>query len=433
MKKIITFIIFVLIIFQFSPLNRAAKAYSPPVLAFYYAWFDDNTWVSGQSAGNPAPAYRSTDPATIERHVTQASNAGINAFVQSWYGPQEENNQTETNFRLLLDTAARYQFQAAVDVEVRGPFFPDQASVQSALVSLLATHINHPAYLRFNGQPVIFFWRQQRFSVDQWRAIRQAVDPDHNTLWIAEGVDLAYLDVFDGHHLYSIAWSGNPTAELNKWPPRIERVETQLGANRLWVATAMPGYNDLNLNRGNSFARDREGGEFYRRTWAAAINSQPDMLIITSFNEWLEGTQIEPGEGYGDFYLNLTRELANSVSASPSVVSTDDSLAAPEPEPTPEEIAPEENTSPQPVIVPEDGLYTVQPGDTLFGIAFALGLDPDDLIADNNMASPDQLSVGQTLVVVAGAAEPSEPTPSKFNVTPFRSWKYQLLESVMAD
>ena len=101
----------------------------------------------------------------LSRHVAQAKGAGIDAFVQSWYGPRVEANQTETNFRILLDTAARYQFQAAVDFEVSGPFFPDRGAVQSALATLMATHIHHPAYLRLHGRPVIFFWRQQRFSV----------------------------------------------------------------------------------------------------------------------------------------------------------------------------------------------------------------------------------------------------------------------------
>ena len=37
--------------------------------------------------------------------------------------------------------------------------------------------------------------------------------------------------------------------------------------------------------------------------------SNPDWLLITSFNEWVEGTYIEPGILYGDHYLQMTREL----------------------------------------------------------------------------------------------------------------------------
>lgn len=403
----------------------------PPVLAFYYAWFDDSTWSSGRSSGTPSPTYRSADPATIDRQVAQAAGAGINAFVQSWYGPQEENNQTETNFRLLLDTAARYQFQAAVDVEVMGPFFGNAGSVQAALATLLATHVNHPAYFRYNGKPVIFFWRQQRFSAAEWGAIRQAVDPNHTTLWIAEGTDLSYQDVFDGNHLYSIAWSGDPQAELNKWPPRLKKIEDRLGADRVWVATAMPGYNDLNLNRANSFAKDRAGGAFYRQNWAAALSSQPDMIVITSFNEWLEGTQIEPSTDYGDFYLNLTRELiAGSTLPEPTPASEPTAAptapAAASPEPTAEK-------PPAPVVFPADGVYRVQSGDTILGIAYEFDVSADELIALNGLESPDQLSVGQELRLPQPASPADSPPAPAAASTPGSSnraiplWKQKWL------
>ncbi len=293
------------------PGSRMAAAEGPPlVVAFYYAWYDANTWGSGLPADQPREAYASSDPAAIGRHVAQAQAAGIDALIQSWYGPQEANNQTETNFRMLLDAAAARGSYAAVDFETTGPFFPGRASVVEALRYLMSTHAKHPAYLHYMGRPVIFFWRQQRFSTDEWVAIRQEVDPDHNSLWIAEGVDIGYQAVFDGHHLYSIAWSANAGRTLDDWGSRVRRYEAQHGVDRLWVATAMPGYDDTRTSRGDKFAVNRRNGDYYRETWAAATASQPDWIVITSFNEWVEGTMIEPSVTYGDLYLDLTRELA---------------------------------------------------------------------------------------------------------------------------
>ena len=37
--------------------------------------------------------------------------------------------------------------------------------------------------------------------------------------------------------------------------------------------------------------------------------------MITSFNEWLEGHQIEPSTSYGTLFLDLTRELAGRFKA----------------------------------------------------------------------------------------------------------------------
>jgi len=398
--KIITFLLILLIFRTQTPVF----ADNPPlVLAFYYAWFDENTWTSGLPADLPAQPYRSANPATIERQVTQAQNAGINAFVQSWYGPQVENNQTETNFSVLLDIAARHNFQAAVDVEVMAPFFPNAASVQKALATLMTTRVNHPAYLRYRGKPVIFFWRQQRFDAATWAAIRTAVDPDRNAWWIAEGLDLSYLDVFDGLHLYSIAWADNPAAELNKWPPRIQKVENRLGVDKLWVATVMPGYNDLKLGRADSFVRARNNGEFYRQTWNAARASKPDMLIITSFNEWLEGTQIEPSATYGNFYLDLTRQLVQENNAA---LPGNDRVA--ELPAQPKTAQKEKQNVPPPASAAETerslnatGIYTIQPGDTLYAIAFAFDVPLHTILQTNNIAADDILSVGQSLFIPA--------------------------------
>jgi uncharacterized protein YraI len=301
---------------SFIPSSSPALAdNSPLVLAFYYAWYDQNTWSSGLPADQPIQPYTSSDSDTIERHVSQAQSAGIDALIQSWYGPQEVDNQTESNFRRLLDIAATKGFYAAVDFETTGPFFPDQASIVEALGHLLEVHAQHPAYLHYQGKPVVFFWRQQRFSVDEWADIRAQVDPDHDSLWIAEGVDISYQAVFDGHHLYSIAWSPDVERTLDDWAFRVRQYETQNGTNRLWVATVMPGYDDTRTDRQDTFAVDRQGGNFYLESWSAAAASRPDWIIITSFNEWIEGTMIEPSLSYGDYYLELTREMATGFTA----------------------------------------------------------------------------------------------------------------------
>lgn len=295
-----------------------AHAQEPPlVLAFYYAWYDQNTWTSGTTTDSPLEPYSSADPAVIQRHVALAQSAGIDALIVSWYGPQEANNQTETNLRLVLDAAAAQGTRAAVAFETNGPFFSDRGSVTEALRHLLTVHAQHPAYLRYEGRPVVFFWRQQRFGVDTWAAIRSEVDPDRTSLWIAEGVDIAFQSVFDGHYLYSVAWSPDVNRTLSDWGGRVQRYAGQNDTRRLWVATVMPGYDDTRSGRASAFRVGRRDGEYYRSTWAAAIASRPDWVVITSFNEWVEGTMIEPSVSYGDLYLNLTRELAAQYKASP--------------------------------------------------------------------------------------------------------------------
>jgi hypothetical protein len=303
----------------FLPSTDAAlldEGSSPLVLAFYYNWFDENTWTSEKVSDFPVTLYNSGDRETVVRHIAQAQEAGLDAFVVAWYGPQVEGNPTEPNLALMLEVADGTPFQVSVEFGPDSPFIHSQPDVVDALRHVLQVHAQHPSFLRAEGRPVIFFWRldsiplaPEQTPLEAWQAIREQVDPDHESIWIAEGVEVEYQQVFDGHHLYSIAWSEDVHQTLSDWGYRIRRYNAQHGTDKLWVATVMPGYNDLK-GRADAFVREREDGQFYRDTWQAAMDSGADWVVITSWNEWVEGSQIEPSVSYGNLYLDLTRELA---------------------------------------------------------------------------------------------------------------------------
>jgi hypothetical protein len=56
-----------------------------------------------------------------------------------------------------------------------------------------------------------------------------------------------------------------------------------------------PGYNGVRAGE-LSISRGRDNGATYDNLWRAALRAKPDGITITSFNEWGEGTQIEPAE-----------------------------------------------------------------------------------------------------------------------------------------
>jgi hypothetical protein len=119
-----------------------------------------------------------------------------------------------------------------------------------------------------------------------------------------------FLDHFDddiaGIHLYTTAGMGSDI-------PRIAEVFLEGAAaarerNKHFVATVIPGYDDSAINS-PALIVDRQDGAFYQSHWEAATNCSPGSYVICSFNEWHEGTEIEPSLEYGYEYIELTALL----------------------------------------------------------------------------------------------------------------------------
>ena len=418
-----------------------AQGQTKLVLAFYYAWYSPGSFGAGKTPFQPAAAYSSADAATIQRHVGEARAAGIDGFVQSWYGPQTANNQTETNFQTLLGVAAANGFSAGVHFETGSPFFANNDDRIAALNTLLTTHATHPAYLRVDGRPVIFFWANWLLSAAEWATIRDAVDPGRGSIWIAEGGDTSYLGVFDGLHLYNTAWSAAPAQTAAAWAGNTRAAAASHGSYKYWVATAMPGWDDTLLGRGTAaFRRDRADGDYYRASFGGAAASSPDLLIITSFNEWAEGSQIEPSQEDGRFYLDLTAELSAAYKGgtlpvapppAPAPPTATSAAALPTTAPAAAGVGPtasstdgapagvalasasEADSAPSLAGFPQahardDGaiVHRVAAGDTPLGIAILYDLPLENLYALNGLEPGVLLQVDQELIVG------QQPTPT---------------------
>jgi len=64
-----------------------------------------------------------------------------------------------------------------------------------------------------------------------------------------------------------------------------------------------PGF-DAERATGDTRVRSRADGATYDGMWRAAVRAAADVVTITSYNEWHEGTQIEPARAVGPPYLS---------------------------------------------------------------------------------------------------------------------------------
>lgn len=322
--------------------ERQARRWSPvprKVLAFYYTWYGTparhGQWVHWQdvrpeqhdiasSTHYPARgAYDSHDPVVIDDHIRQAKAAGLDGFITTWWG---QGSFDDRAFPLVLDAAARQGFAATVYWETapgKGRRQVDQAVRD--LTYLVTTYGRHPGFLKVDGRPVVFVYGRVMGQVplNAWPDIitgaRAATGSD--VLLIADGYSDAFARLFDGIHTYNIAGQVR-----GKAPDGVRQMAAQsfpgavaLARRRAAIScvTIIPGYDDTKIRKPGLKA-ERHDGATYQVLWEEAIKADPDWVLITSWNEWHEGSEIEPSWEDGDRYLQLTGEWARRFKSTPA-------------------------------------------------------------------------------------------------------------------
>jgi hypothetical protein len=119
-----------------------------------------------------------------------------------------------------------------------------------------------------------------------------------------------YFDGITGYNMYSVNRTSNFLENVDKVYQKFYNYA--LSHNLCFIPTVIPGYNDRNLMGLIRPILERKGGKFYQDFWQIVkkyLDPNLKMALITSFNEWHEGTEIEPSKEYGTKYLELTKLL----------------------------------------------------------------------------------------------------------------------------
>jgi hypothetical protein len=283
------------------------------VFAFYYGWFcraEEGCWNPIPAGEDPAIGrYESNNLSVIDAHIREAKKYGIDGFIISWIGnyPNDiANNRTNVVLSQLLSKAKEIgDFYIAADFEplfmkaIAGSNFENE--IKNQIVYLVNTYGSHSNYLKFDNKPAVFFWKNEQFNNQLWLDTRSYLNSRSSlgAYFISEagpakeGIYAAQKGVFDNSHYYSTWWQYAMEEQVRMW--------TMLPGKPKF-ATVAPGFRPTNSGRWAD-----QSANTYKSQWDFILPKQPNYILITSYNEWPEGTYLENSNKWGLEYLNLTK------------------------------------------------------------------------------------------------------------------------------
>lgn len=275
---------------------------SPSVHLFYYPWYGSpavhGSWRHWQQGGRAPPddlgadlypvlgAYDSGDyPGAVAQHMAWVRASGAGVIVYSWWGQGSYEDSLVTG---VLDAAARQGIKVAWHLE---PYAGRTAASTVADITYINSRYGgHPAFYRsaeHGNRPAFYVFNS--LHIADWSALRSV---NGSNIILAQTTDTSRITHFSGMYTYDVL--AGTTA------PGWEQAGEYARANGLiWSPSVGPGYVDDRAVPGNATPTlARNGGATYDQEWTNALDPTkggvPTWVSITSFNEWHEGSTIEP-------------------------------------------------------------------------------------------------------------------------------------------
>jgi hypothetical protein len=293
--------------------------------AFYYPWFPgawDQKGITPYT--NYAPSlgfYDGGDPAVLAHHVAAMQYGGIDAAIASWWG---RGSREDRRLPALLAAAAGTGFRWSVYYEDEGFGDPAVEAIRADLQYLRDAYAADPGFLRLGGRFVVFVYggAESCATATRWARANAAV-----------GAYLV-LKVFPGYR----QCADQPDA-WHQYAPAAA-ADAQAGHSY----SISPGFWEKGapVRLGRDLAR-------WRQNVRDMVASGAPFQLVTTFNEWGEGTAVESAKewasasGYGAYLDALHADGAEPGPAppratptrTPTTTPTPPSTRTPTPTPTP--------------------------------------------------------------------------------------------------
>lgn len=286
-----------------SLVNVAAPEGTPMLLAIYQPWFGNHEHID--------VGYSCHDPAVLQQQITRAKELNIGGFVVNWYGPRKEFE--DKSYAFLQQTAAQNDFKIAVqyDEAIDHPGYATDAVIVD-LQYLFDRYISgnagpsRSAYLRYHGRPVIFIFPKD--SASDWNRIREVTQswPDPPLL-IYKDQSAKYPNAFDGSYAWvqpgRQGWARDGSHYGEDYLESFYKNMNDHHPNKIAVGAVWPGFDDSRASWSRNRHMAYRCGKTFEDTLrifrhAYGAENPPPYLLVVTWNDYEEGTDIERGIGH---------------------------------------------------------------------------------------------------------------------------------------
>jgi hypothetical protein len=285
--------------------------------------------------------YDSSDPALLEYQVLLMKLSGIDGVIVDWYGSENFwdygllNDSTRALFEYIKKAGLLFSI-CYEDQTIRHMIDNKhiaqenaRANAQKEMLYLQDNWFREDAYLRAFERPVLFVFGPQYFkAASDWETLFSVLNA--KPVFITE--DNTLPPVTTSSYPWPPMWASRDGILTEKALNDYLTSFYKKAANRdFWVASAFPGFKDIykeaGVSDGYGFLDAREG-ETFKSTMQLALDNSPDVIQLVTWNDYGEGTNIEPTEEYGYMYLEMIQEIVRA-SINPEFPYTAEDLALP--------------------------------------------------------------------------------------------------------
>jgi len=359
------------VLFVFPSLTLAAADKDYFVGTYYYPWYGNNNFHGPNPIGsttlvyhlNPRQTpelgwYNQWNPVVISQHYKWARYAGINFFITSYWGRYSAENSVIQS--RMFDNPDRGDIKLAVFLEPS--ITPVDHVVTPAAITnqtnyLCDNYFNRSGYFRIDGKPVIFIYVTRAMtdanlamciSTIRTAATDKGVGPVYivgDEVWgspnlISEPNRVSQMDAVTNYDVYGNLGGARFVTDsiLNDWQSRNTSWKNFVNSlGKQFIPAVSPGFNDRGVRDGHQPSSRKLNNESnaFGTLFSGMLNrvtysvDTKDLIMVTSWNEWHEDTQIEPVapapatnlddgagyytddlyyNGYGMLYLDILRD-----------------------------------------------------------------------------------------------------------------------------